>query len=163
MPQSLSRSKQLCRLMTSRQRRMNLEILLHSGLAAVNNKQMILAVDDDEDNLLLLTEVLEPLHCLVMTAMQGQTAILLAQGYQPDLILLDVMLPDLNGIEVVHRLKQNQQTAKIPVIAVTALATEEDRDRLILAGCNEYISKPYILEDLEVLIHRYLPRISSVA
>jgi len=142
---------------------MDLEILLHSGLAPVNNKQVILAVDDDEDNLLLLTEVLEPLNCLVMTATHGQTALLLAQGYQPNLILLDVMLPDLNGIEVVQRLKQNQQTAKIPVVAVTALARAEDRDRLILAGCNDYISKPYILEDLEALIRCYLPPIPSVA
>ena len=142
---------------------MNLKTVLHSGLVTVNNKQIILAVDDDEDNLLLLTEVLEPLNCLVMTATRGQTALLLAQGYQPDLILLDVMLPDVNGIEVVQRLKQNQETAKIPVVAVTALAREEDRDLLILAGCSNYISKPYLLEDLEALIRLYLPRIPSVA
>ena len=142
---------------------MNLKIVLHSGLVTVNNKQIILAVDDDEDNLLLLTEVLEPLNCLVMTATHGQTALLLAQAYQPDLILLDVMLPDVNGIEVVQCLRQDQETAKIPVVAVTALAREEDRDRLILAGCNNYISKPYLLEDLEALIRLYLPRIPSVA
>ena len=129
----------------------------------MNNKPIILAVDDDEDNLLLLTEVLNPLDCLVMTATHGQTALRLAQAYQPNLILLDIMLPDLNGIEVVYRLKQNQETAKIPVIAVTALARLEDRDRLILAGCNNYISKPYILEDLEALIRHYLPLIPSVA
>jgi CheY-like chemotaxis protein len=128
----------------------------------VNNKPIILAVDDDEDNLVLLTEVLEPLHCLVMTATHGQTALRLAQAYQPNLILLDIMLPDLNGIEVVYRLKQNQETARTPVIAVTALARLEDRDRLILAGCNDYISKPYILEDLETLIRHYLPLIQSV-
>jgi CheY-like chemotaxis protein len=142
---------------------MNLKTVLHSGLVTVNNKQIILAVDDNEDNLLLLTEVLEPLNCLVMTATHGQTALLLAQGYQPDLILLDVMLPDVNGIEVVQRLKQNEETAKIPVVAVTALAREEDRDRLILAGCNNYISKPYLLEDLEALIRQYLPPIPSAA
>lgn len=136
-------------------RRMDLEV-------PTVNKLIVLAVDDNEDNLLLLTEVVEPLNCLVMIATQGETAILLAQGYQPDLILLDVMLPDINGIEVVHRLKQNQETEKIPVIAVTALAREEDRDRLVLAGCNAYISKPYILEDLEVLIRRYLPLTSVV-
>ena len=142
---------------------MNLKTVLHSGLVTVNNKQIILAVDDNEDNLLLLTEVLEPLNCLVMTATHGQTALLLAQGYQPDLILLDVMLPDVNGIEVVQSLKQNQETAKIPIVAVTALAREEDRDRLILAGCNNYISKPYLLEDLEALIRQYLPPIPSAA
>ncbi len=142
---------------------MNLKTALHSGLVTVNNKQIILAVDDNEDNLLLLTEVLEPLNCLVMTATHGQTALLLAQGYQPDLILLDVMLPDVNGMEVVQRLRQNQETAQIPVVAVTALAREEDRDRLILAGCNNYISKPYLIEDLEALIRQYLPPIPAVA
>lgn len=129
----------------------------------MNNEPIILAVDDDEDNLVLLTEVLEPLNCLVMTATHGQTALRLAQAYQPNLILLDIMLPDLNGIQVVYRLKQNQETAEIPVIAVTALARSEDRDRLILAGCDDYISKPYILEDLEALIRHYLPLIPSVA
>ena len=129
----------------------------------MNNKPIILAVDDDEDNLVLLTEVLDPLNCLVMTATHGQTALRLAQACQPNLILLDIMLPDLNGIEVVYRLKQNQATTKIPVIAVTALARLEDRDRLILAGCNNYISKPYILEDLEALIRHYLPLTPSVA
>lgn len=129
----------------------------------MNKEPIILAVDDDEDNLVLLTEVLGPLNCLVMTATHGQTALRLAQAYQPNLILLDIMLPDLNGIEVVYRLKQNQETARIPVIAVTALARLEDRDRLILAGCNDYISKPYILEDLEALIRHYLPLIPSVA
>lgn len=139
-----------------------MEFILH-GVLAVNNEQIILAVDDDEDNLLLLTEVLGSLNCLVITATHGQSALLLAQGYQPNLILLDVMLPDLNGMEVVHRLKENQRTAPIPVIAVTALARPEDRDRLIEAGCDDYISKPYILEDLEALIQRHLPLVPSVA
>lgn len=161
MPQLLLQCRLTPPIDNTSTRKMDLEILLHSGLLTVN-KQIVLAVDDNEDNLLLLTEVVELLNCLVMTATQGETAILLAQGYQPDLILLDVMLPDINGIEVVHRLKQNQETQKIPVIAVTALAREEDRDRLILAGCNAYISKPYILEDLEALIRRYLPLASVV-
>lgn len=129
----------------------------------MNNKPIILAVDDDEDNLVLLTEVLEPLNCVVMTATDGQTALSLSQAYQPNLILLDIMLPDLNGIDVVYSLKHNQKTATIPVIAVTALARLEDRNRLILAGCNDYISKPYILEDLEALIRHYLPLVPSVA
>lgn len=129
----------------------------------MNNHPLILAVDDDEDNLLLLGEVLESMKCSFLTATHGQTALLLAQDCQPDLILLDVMLPDFNGIEVVQRLRQNQQTKKTPIIAVTALARAEDRDRLLLAGFNDYISKPYMLDDLEELICRYLSRISSFA
>ena len=142
---------------------MNLELLLKSGQLPITNQPVILAVDDDEDNLVLLSEVLNHLSCSFITATHGQTALHLAQNCQPDLILLDVMLPDLSGIEVVQRFRQNPQTMNIPVVAVTALARSEDRDRLILAGFNDYISKPYMLDDLEAVIHRYLARTSSVA
>lgn len=140
-----------------------MELLIKSGQSTVTKKPLILAVDDDEDNLLLLTEVLEPMSCSVLTATHGKTTIHLAQVCQPDLILLDVMLPDLNGLEVVHRLRQNPQTKLIPVVAVTALARAEDRDRLLLAGCNDYISKPYMLDELEAVICRQLSLTSFVA
>lgn len=142
---------------------MNLELLLKSSQLPITKHPLILAVDDDEDNLVLLSEVLTDLSCSFITATHGQTALHLAQNCEPDLILLDVMLPDLNGIEVVQRFKQNPQTTNIPVVAVTALAKAEDRDRLILAGFNDYISKPYMLDDLEAVINRYLNRTSSVA
>ena len=122
----------------------------------VAKQPRILAVDDNEDNLLLLSEVLNIFNCSLMTATHGQIALLLAQAYNPDLILLDVMLPDLNGVEVVRHLKHNPITEKIPVIAVTALAREEDRDRLLKAGCQAYITKPYMLEDLEAIVRCYL-------
>ena len=98
-----------------------------------------------------------------MTATDGQTALKLAEKHQPDLILLDVMLPDVNGLEVVHRLRQNRQTMTIPVIAVTALARVEDRDSLLEAGCNNYISKPYMLDELEAVIRGHLRQIPSLA
>ena len=120
---------------------------------------LILAVDDNEDNLLLLGEVLETMSCSFISATCGQTALLLAQDCQPDLILLDIMLPDFNGEEIVQRLKHNATTQKIPIVAVTALARAEDRERLLLAGCDDYISKPYMLEDLEKLIIHYLRHI----
>lgn len=140
-----------------------MELLLKSGQLSITKQPLILAIDDDEDSLVLLSEVLSSMICSFITATHGHTALLLAQTYPPDLILLDVMLPDFNGIEVVQRLKQNPQTMSIPVIAVTALASSEDRDRLILAGCNDYISKPYMLDDLEVIIHSYLSRTPSIA
>ncbi len=69
-----------------------------------------MAVDDNEDNLLLLSEVLNVFDCSLITATEGRIALFLAQAYNPDLILLDVMLPDLNGVEVVRHLKENQTT-----------------------------------------------------
>jgi CheY-like chemotaxis protein len=151
----------ISQLMSGLQGSINLELLLHSIQPPVVNQPLILAVDDDEDNLILLTEVLEPMKCSFMTARQGYTALELAESYQPDLILLDVMLPDFNGLEVVHRLRQNPQTMTIPVIAVTALARAEDREHLLLAGCNDYISKPYMLDELEAVIYRYLQKKNS--
>ncbi|MBW4651081.1 MAG: response regulator [Kastovskya adunca ATA6-11-RM4] len=121
-----------------------------------SSRPLVLAVDDDEDNLLLMAYALEQPNCTLLAAKDGKSALSLAQTYQPNLILLDILLPDLSGIEVVSQLRQDPRTAKIPVIAVTAFAKPEDRERLIVAGCNDYICKPYLLEDLEALIQPYL-------
>ncbi len=130
--------------------------VLAKSLETTAKQPRILAVDDNEDNLLLLSEVLNVFNCTLITATHGQIALALAQAYNPDLILLDVMLPDLNGVEVVRHLKQSVNTKHIPIVAVTALAREEDRDRLLGAGCQEYITKPYMIEDLETIVRRYL-------
>lgn len=132
-----------------------MEVLLASNKQAIN-QPLVLAVDDDEDSLFLVTEVVNGSNLSCMTATDGKTALSLAQLYQPNLILLDILLPDLNGIEVLHRLRRNPQTQYIPIIAVTALAKEEDCDRIMAAGCDGYITKPYMLNDLEDLIFRYL-------
>lgn len=132
-----------------------MELLLTSS-KHTGKKPLVLAVDDDIDSLLLVTEVLCANNYSYVTATNGQATLSLAQRFQPDLILLDILLPDLNGLEVVQRLRTNAQTQEIPVIAVTALAKKEDRDRILAAGCNAYLSKPYMLEDLETVIARHL-------
>jgi CheY-like chemotaxis protein len=119
-------------------------------------RPLVLAVDDNEDNLILLTQVLQLLDCSFISSKDGHTAVLLAQNYRPDLVLLDIMLPDVDGVQVVHRLKQDPQTMKIPIVAITAMARVEDRERMLLAGCNDYIKKPYIIDELEAKIRRYL-------
>lgn len=144
--------------MDSYEWREELEVLAKS-VETTAKQTRILAVDDNEDNLLLLSEVLNVFDCSLLTATSGQVALIIAQAYNPDLILLDVMLPDLNGNEVVLHLKHNPITENIPVIAVTALAREEDRDRLLAAGCSGYISKPYMIEDLEAIVRRTLGKI----
>jgi len=133
-----------------------LELLAQNNYLSKRQPPLILAVDDDEDNLELLTEVLCPLNCEVITAKDGRATIDIAQRRQPNLILLDILLPDICGTEIARLLKQNPQTQKIPVIAVTALARVEDKESLLVAGCNAYISKPYMLDDLEATICRYL-------
>ena len=128
-----------------------------SELPAVQ-KPVVLVVDDNEDNLSLLAFLVEQLDCTILTAVDGQTALDLARGYQPVLILLDMMLPDMDGIEVLSRLRQNSLTATIPVIAVTAMARSQDRERILSAGCDEYVTKPFNVDEIEALLLRYLEK-----
>ncbi|MBW4692374.1 MAG: response regulator [Lyngbya sp. HA4199-MV5] len=117
----------------------------------------ILVVDDDQDNLLLLNyQLLQLLDCTVISAQDGQTAISLAQTYVPDLILLDIMLPTMDGLEVARALKQTSQTEAIPIIAVTAMARSLDQELATAAGCDDYVCKPYEMETLLAAIARHL-------
>ncbi|MEC4983221.1 MAG: response regulator, partial [Oscillatoria sp. PMC 1076.18] len=68
----------------------------------------------------------------------------------------DILLPDIDGIEVISQLRQNPKTKHIPVIAVTALATPPEREKIIAAGCDEYISKPFMIDELEAKVNYYL-------
>lgn len=133
-----------------------MELSLGSSHQSVARQPLVLVVDDNEDNLMLLAFLVEQLDCTISPASDGQTALDLAKTYLPALILLDMMLPDLDGMEVLSRLRQNSLTTTIPVIAVTAMARPEDRDRILGAGCNEYVTKPYAIDELEVLLRRYL-------
>jgi CheY-like chemotaxis protein len=126
-------------------------------LAQTNaTKPLILAVDDDEDNLLLLAYALEPLGCSLLTAVDGLMGLSLARTYQPDLILLDILLPYMDGGEVVSQIRKDPKIQTVPIIAVTALANAQDRERLLRAGCNDYLSKPYMLDDIEAAVRRYV-------
>lgn len=117
---------------------------------------LILAVEDNDDNLLLIDYTLQALGCRFIGQAESSTAVLVAKEYQPDLILLDILLPGVNGIDVLNSLKQEPFTCGIPVIAVTALASVEDRERILAAGFDDYISKPYMIEDLEAMIRHHL-------
>lgn len=119
-------------------------------------KPCILAVDDNDDNLMLVTQILTRSDRTLLTAQSGKTALALAQTARPDLILLDILLPDLSGFDVLYQLRNHAATAHIPVIAVTALARVDDCRKLLQAGCNDCISKPYLLEDLELAVERWL-------
>lgn len=122
-----------------------------------NSQQpLVLAVEDHDDSLLLLSYALESLGCRFICQADSSTTLVVAKEYQPDLIMLDILLPGLSGIDVVHQLKQEPLTCQIPVLAVTALASREDRESILVAGFDDYISKPYMLEDLEAIIQRLL-------
>jgi len=122
-----------------------------------NSKQgLILIVEDGADNLALIIEILELMGFPLITAENGKTAIAMARQHQPDLILLDLMLPDMDGVEVACHLKQDERTMEIPIIAVTALDDEENRQRCIAEGCVDFVAKPIDIQLLETAIKRYL-------
>jgi CheY-like chemotaxis protein len=115
---------------------------------------VILAADDNPTTLMVLTSYLEALECRVVTAPNGAEALAQAQAAQPDLILLDIHMPDLDGLTVVRRLRA--AGSAVPVIALTALAMPGDRERCLTAGANDYLSKPMSLDNLTHVIVRHL-------
>lgn len=126
-------------------------------------RSLVLAIDDDDDNLFLLSYALELLDCEFIGKTDGQSALIFAKERQPDLILLDILLPDMHGLEFIQQLKQDQCTHHIPVIAVTGLATPEDRAELLSKGFSAYLSKPYMVDELEALVRHYLEEVCSKA
>ena len=117
---------------------------------------LILVVEDNEDNLLLISYILESFGCRLITQNDGESAVTLAKQYRPDLILLDIVLPGISGIDVLYSLRKESLTRDIPAIALTALATEENHENLIRAGFNNTIIKPYLIEELEEAVGFHL-------
>ncbi len=117
----------------------------------------ILIVEDNEMNRDMLSRRLERRGYETCTAADGLEAIERAQALQPNLILLDLSLPEIDGWEVARRLKSGQRTAQIPIIALTAHAMASDRDDAIAAGCNDYETKPIEFERLLSKIESQLP------
>jgi two-component system cell cycle response regulator DivK len=118
--------------------------------------RIILIVEDNELNLKLLKDVLDFRGYSTMVTGSGAEALNLARQNLPDLILLDIQLPDLTGTEVARRLKADGRTHAIPIIAVTAFAMSGDRERILESGCDDYISKPFSLQALLALIERHI-------
>ncbi|MEC4804835.1 MAG: response regulator [Jaaginema sp. PMC 1079.18] len=112
----------------------------------------ILVVDDDEDNRFLLLNFLEVLGCEVLSASSGEETLLLASQQSFDLILLDLVLPGIDGFETFRQLKNDARSRNIPAIAVTGLTLAEERQKIYQAGFDGYLSKPFLLKDLEQLL-----------
>ncbi len=124
----------------------------------MNGPAMILIVEDNEANRLLAGAVLEREGYRVEMAGNADEAFQkLARG-SPDLILMDVQMPGMDGLTLTRRLKGDARTADIPVVALTALAMMGDRERTLEAGCSGYISKPINTRTFASEVSKYLPR-----
>lgn len=125
--------------------------LTHS-ITENGNRPTILVIEDDEDNLLYVASALQLFNYRCFAACNAMVGLGLAQEHQPDLILLDVRMPQISGIELAKALKLDWLTRKIPIVAVTSLAREKEIRLILDAGFNDYLIKPYLLEDLEKVI-----------
>ena len=86
----------------------------------------------------------------------GAAALKLTQDIRFDLVMLDIHMPRLSGLDVLRNLRSNSLNTAVPVVAVTALAREQDQQEILAAGCDRYISKPYMVADVEALIGQYI-------
>lgn len=117
----------------------------------------VLVIEDNEQNMYMTTYLLEKNGFKVVQARDGLEGLELASSTTPDLILLDIQLPVMNGYEVAHRLKGQGETANIPVVAVTSYAMTGDREAVFRAGCEGYIEKPIDPENFVDQVSRFLP------
>ena len=112
----------------------------------------ILVVEDNELNMKLLNDVLEAHGYDVLSTAEGAVAVEWARQYRPDVILMDLQLPDMSGLEAARQLKADPKTSAIPVVAVTAFAMAGDERKALDSGCDAYVAKPIVLRDLLDLI-----------
>ena len=108
----------------------------------------ILVVEDNEKNMKLFRDVLVAMGYRTLEATRGGEAVDMASEHTPDLVLMDIQLPDLDGVQALHRLRADARTATIPIVALTAQAMRGDRERFLAAGFDGYVSKPVNVRDL---------------
>jgi len=116
----------------------------------------ILIIEDNQDSRILLTDLLQSLAYSVLVAEDGVQGLALAQAEKPDLILMDLSLPKMDGWALARQLKQDAELAHIPIIALTAHAMVGDREEALRVGCDDYVSKPIDMRELTSKLKHYL-------
>lgn len=115
----------------------------------------ILVTDDDDDNMRLVTRFLVRAGHEVLAARTGRQAVEIAGAARPHLVLMDITLPDISGLDAARRIKNDKATAATPIVAITAHALPGDRARCLEAGCSDYVSKPIDFKALAEVIQRF--------
>jgi CheY-like chemotaxis protein len=121
-------------------------------------RQKVLIVEDNPMNMRLIEMILRSDDYLLLKASDGEEALAIASLDHPDLVLMDIRLPKLSGLEVARRLKKNGKLSHTPIIAITAHAMKGDEEKAIEAGCDSYISKPIDTRKLPRLVADMLSR-----
>lgn len=115
----------------------------------------VLVVDDNRDSADSLSLFLRDCGDEVMTAYEGEQALSIAGGFQPEVVFLDIELPDVSGCDVARQLRESPGTGNVVLVATTALGSAEDRRIIRAAGFDHYLQKPYGLEQVELLMMQY--------
>ena len=115
----------------------------------------VLVVEDNEKNMKLFRDVLLVSGYRTLEAVTGIQAVELATTHSPDLVLMDIQLPEIGGVDALGRLRADERTAGVPVVALTAQAMEGDRERFLAAGFDGYLSKPVNVADLLATVKNY--------
>lgn len=116
----------------------------------------VLVVEDNEKNLYLISFILEKMGHRVIAARTGEEGVELAFQEKPDLVLMDIQLPGINGLETTQRIRAAETGANVPIIALTSYALVGDREQVLRAGCTGYIEKPINPETIMGEINKYL-------
>jgi two-component system, cell cycle response regulator DivK len=119
-------------------------------------KKTVLIVEDNFLNLKLMRDLLEASGIATLQAEDGTQALEVALEHQPDVVLMDIQLPGMSGLIVTRQFKTDADLQNIPIIAVTALASREDKEEALEAGCDAYISKPFAAEQFLGLVKKAL-------
>lgn len=117
----------------------------------------ILIVEDNELNMKLFNDLLESNGYATLCTKSGFEAISLARSHRPDLILMDIQLPEVSGLEVTRMLKEDENLRDIPVVAITAFAMKGDEEKILQGGCEAYLSKPISVAKFLETVNSFLP------
>lgn len=129
-----------------------------SGRLAIDaRKRTVLVVEDDDNSLFVLKRILGEMGYRVLQAWDGRQAIEVAETETPDLMLLDVQLPGLNGLGVIRRLRENKGLESLPIVIMTAYDPEKCRGIAIAAGCDDFLLKPIDFDRLEAVLDYFVP------
>jgi two-component system, cell cycle response regulator DivK len=120
--------------------------------------ERVLVVEDNDKNMKLFRDVLQATGYTTVEASTGEAAVELAASHSPALVLMDVQLPGIDGVEALARLRGDERTASIPVLALTAQAMHGDRERFLAAGFDGYLSKPVDVVELLRTVEEYCAR-----
>lgn len=121
-----------------------------------NQKLTVLVVEDFADNRFMMRRLLEMSGYRVLEAVDGKEAVEVAESACPDLILMDLSLPRLNGLDATRRIRELEGLARVPIVAVSAHDTNDFHADALAAGCNEYVTKPIDFDELESLLKKLL-------